>query len=129
MSLLLALLLASTPPFIDPNPGWTRVGSYRNHGVYWTALEARMISEKWDPLFKSKVIIFQINLVGKHVGAMEFDVRCRDKKFLFEQKIPTPDTGARYFSKGAEPHFEKAKIVAKDLYCKQLDSVRMEASL
>ena len=96
---------------------WVRVGEYHNYGVYSTALEARLINSEWDSLAESKRLIFQINLQGKDVGAMEFDVLCRTGHFTWERQIVVPTTGARYFSPSSAPHFQQAKVVARDLFC------------
>ena len=79
------------------------------------------MSSKWDQLSESKVVIFQINLQGKDVGAMEFDAMCRTGLFTWERQIVVPTTGARYFSCGTEPYFQKAKIVARDIFCSRQD--------
>ena len=96
---------------------WVRVGNYHNFGIYSTALEARSISSEWDSLAESKRLIFQINLQGKDVGAMEFEVLCRTGHFTWERQIVVPTTGARYFSPSSAPHFQQAKIVARGLFC------------
>ena len=99
--------------------GWIEVGNYRSSRDtrYTTRLYARLIKSEWDSLAESKRLIFQINLEGKDVGAMEFDVLCRTGHFTWERQIPVPTTGARYFSSSSTPHFQKAKFVARNLFC------------
>ncbi len=99
--------------------GWVEVGHYQNQRDtrLSTTLYARLMSSKWDQLSESKVVIFQINLQGKDVGAMEFDAMCRTGLFTWERQIVVPTSGARYFSSGTEPYFQKAKIVARDIFC------------
>jgi len=116
--LIAALCLAAAtaaPSFAQGQ--WRKVGSYSNGGVYSTNIEARLLSKKWDSLRESYVVVFQLNAQGKDVGAMEFDVLCKNGAFVFERKIVVPTTGARVFSSGAAPHFQKAKIRARGLYC------------
>ena len=116
--LLSSLCLAVTSALPALSQGeWVRVGEYHNYGVYSTALEARLINSEWDSLAESKRLIFQINLQGKDVGAMEFDVLCRTGHFTWERQIVVPTTGTRYFSPSSAPHFQQAKVVARDLFC------------
>lgn len=116
---LAAILLATTSATVSFAQGqWIKIGSYDNLDVYSTNLEARLISKKWDSLAESHRVIFQINLQGKDVGAMEFDALCKNGNFTWERQIPVPTTGARYFSSGSEPYFQKAKVVARDIFCK-----------
>ena len=110
-------LTATSATAVFAQSEWVNIGSYHNYDVYSTNLQARLISSKWDALADSKRIVFQINLQGKDVGAMEFDALCRTGNFTWERQIVVPTTGARYFSSGSEPHFQKAKIVARDLFC------------
>ena len=63
-------------------------------------LYARLMSSKWDQLSESKVVIFQINLQGKDVGAMEFYASSRPGLFAWERQIVVPTSGDCYFSSG-----------------------------
>ena len=114
-----ALFLATASATVCLAQGqWIKVGSYQNYGVYSTNLEARLISKEWDSNAETYRVIFQINAQGKDVGAMEFDVVCKNGYFSWERQIVVPTSGARFFSSGAEPYFQKAKLVARDMFCK-----------
>lgn len=110
-------LAATTATTAFAQSQWIQVGSYHNYGVYNTHLDARLISKEWDPIAESNRVIFQINLQGKDVGAMEFDVLCKTGYFTWERQIVVPTTGARYFTPSSAPHFQKAKVIARDLFC------------
>ena len=119
-SLFAALIVSiATASQAVAQSAWVEVGRYQNERDtrYSTTLMARLMSSEWDPLRESNVVIFQINLQGKDVGAMEFDALCRTGYFTWERQIVVPTSGARYFSSGAEPYFQKAKVVARDMFC------------
>ena len=101
---------------------WIEVGNFRSvrDTRFSTRLYARLIKSEWDSNYESKRLIFQINLEGKDIGAMEFDVLCKTGFFTFERKIPIPSgfrSGVRSFSSHSAPHFQQAKVVARDLFC------------
>ena len=110
--------IATASPAVAQS-AWVEVGRYQNvrDTRYSTTFLARLMSSEWDPLRESKVVIFQINLQGKDVGVMEFDALCRTGYFTWERQIVVPTSGARYFSTGAEQYFQKAKVVARDMFC------------
>ena len=117
--LIAGLFLATTSATVSlAQSQWIRVGNYQNHYPYSTNLEARLISKEWDSIAETYRVIFQINAQGKDVGAMEFDVVCKNGAFTWERQIVVPTTGARMFSSSAEPHFQKAKLVAREIFCR-----------
>ena len=98
---------------------WVKISNYKNYPPYSTNINARLMESRWDSSANSKIVLFQINLEGKDVGAMEFEAICRTGYFLWETKIQVPTTGVRYFSSRAVPQVQKAKATARDLFCKQ----------
>ena len=108
---------ALTLPVEFAQPEWVLIGSYENHPPYSTNIYARLIETRWDFNASSNIIIFQINLEGKDVGAMEFEAICRTGYFRWEAKIQVPTTDSRFFSSGAEIHIQKAKEKARTLFC------------
>ena len=98
---------------------WVEVGRYQNERDtrYSTTLLARLMSSEWDPLRESKVsLIFQINLQGKDVGAMEFDALCRIGYFTLERKIIGANIWCSLLLKWSRTVFSKVKMVARDMF-------------
>ncbi len=97
---------------------WREVGVYRNAAGKTVQLKERLIKSEWDHLTNGKRVTFQINAIGRDFGAMEFDVICNaTDPYVFERKIPIPDSGFRAFTDSAMPYFQIAKVKSAYRYC------------
>ena len=89
---------------------WREVGVYRNAAGKTVQLKERLITSEWDHLTNGKRVTFQINAIGRDFGAMEFDVICNaTDPYVFERKIPIPDSGFRAFTDSAMPYFRSPR--------------------
>jgi len=97
---------------------WIKVGEIPMPPTYGANIMARQTGWQYDENTESKEVSFELNIVGKTVGAMEFMVICKNKYFIWEAKIPTPYTGIRVFHETNMPFMQKAKRVAANKYCR-----------
>ena len=113
----------TSSPRQDP---WRSVGVYRNIYGHNIPIKSRLIELTWNDRIEGRYLIFQLIAAGgREYGAMEFDFYCDSDlpdRFIFERKIPIPDTGSngreiRAFSSSAMRSFQAAKLDAAMDYC------------
>jgi hypothetical protein len=102
---------------VEAETRWTRIGSYANGSSYDTHIMSRLVSSSWDKNSNSKKVIFEVDLVGKDVGAMRVTALCKSRKVITQKKIASPSTGSDYFDDSALSHVATAIKTAIIHYC------------